>query len=485
MKKKSLGVNALLNSLQTILSLIFPLITFPYASRILSVDGMGKFNFSNSIVSYFSLIASLGISTFAIREGAKYRDDREKISKFASRVFTFNLASTLIAYIALAITLFVAPALHKYLTSILLLSISIILTTLGTDWVYTIFEEYGYLTLRNIIVKILSMILLFVFVRSSDDYLNYVGISVFASVGSNILNFIYARKLCDIKIDTHFDWKSYAVPIFTIFAVTVAIQIYVSSDVTILGFLKNDYVVGIYSTSVKIYCIIGSLLMAIQVVTIPRLAMLMGQHRMREYRRVMSQLFNTFLLILLPGMTGLFMVSPEIIYIIAGPKYIASSTSLRILVFAMLGSGTSGIFGQCALMPAKRERKNLISSATSAVLNIVLNFILIPFLSYDGAALTTVLAECTMMFMNYYYSRDITGFVFRDKTIIKNVIIDLLGCVGIILSCLVCQHLISSNVGRLISSVVLSGIIYVIIVLSLRQTTAVEMLEQIKFRIQH
>ena len=158
MKKKSLGVNALLNSLQTILNLIFPLITFPYASRILSVDGMGKFNFSSSIVSYFSLIASLGISTFAIREGAKYRDDRDKISKFASRVFTFNLASTLISYIALAITLLVAPALHKYLTSILLISISIILTTLGTDWIYTIFEEYGYLTLRNIIFKILSFI---------------------------------------------------------------------------------------------------------------------------------------------------------------------------------------------------------------------------------------------------------------------------------------------------------------------------------------
>ena len=123
LKKKSLGVNALLNSIQSILNLIFPLITFPYISRVLSVDGVGKYNFSNSFVSYFILLAGLGISTFAVREGAKYRDDREKISEFASRVFTINIASTFVSYVILFVTLLIVPSLEKYKMAILIFSI--------------------------------------------------------------------------------------------------------------------------------------------------------------------------------------------------------------------------------------------------------------------------------------------------------------------------------------------------------------------------
>lgn len=98
MKKKSLGVNALLNSIRSILNILFPIITFPYVSRVLKVRGIGIYNFSNSIVSYFLLVAALGISTYAIREGAKLRDNKRKISKFVSEVFTINLCSTLISY---------------------------------------------------------------------------------------------------------------------------------------------------------------------------------------------------------------------------------------------------------------------------------------------------------------------------------------------------------------------------------------------------
>lgn len=116
---------------------------------------------------------------------------------------------------------------------------------LGTDWVYTIFEEYGYITIRNIVFKVISIICLFIFVRGKNDYLNYVWITVFASTGSYVLNFFHARKFCDIRIDWHFNWKEYLIPILTIFGSTVAIQIYVNSDTILLGFMQSDYVVGI------------------------------------------------------------------------------------------------------------------------------------------------------------------------------------------------------------------------------------------------
>lgn len=479
-KNKSLGLNALLNSLQSLLNLIFPLITFPYVSRTLSVDGVGKYNFANSIISYFILLAGLGISNYAVREGAKLRNDRKAISKFASRVFTINMASTLISYLFLFLVIILTPDLHNYVVAILIFSVQIFFTTLGTDWVYIIFEEYGYITIRNLVFKIISMILLFIFVRHSNDYLNYVVITVIASTGSYILNFLHARKYCDIRLDFHFQLNNYLIPILVIFGSRVAIQIYLSSDITMLGFLQNEYVVGIYSTATKIYGIVGTLLTALTAVTIPRLAMLMGQGRIDEYNQLLKQVINTILFIVLPGIAGLFMVSQDVIIIIAGEKYLRATYALKITCFAMLGSAMSVIFNQCALIPAKREKRTLISSTTSALLNIGLNFILIPIIAEKGAAVTTVLAEFTMMFMNFYFSRDITGFVFKDKETWKNIITILLGCAGIVAVCALSYAFFQQMFIRLVISVISSVIIYVAILLVTKNQVALIFLSKVK-----
>ena len=165
MKKKSLSVNAFLNGLRSVLNLIFPLITFPYVSRVLSVEGIGIFNFSNIYVGYFLLIAGLGVATYAVREGAKYRDNKELLSKFASQVFTINIYSTIIAYVLLLLSLIIFKSLHTYVLAILIFSLQIVFTTVGTEWVYTIYEDYSYITIRSIAFKIISILLLFIFVR--------------------------------------------------------------------------------------------------------------------------------------------------------------------------------------------------------------------------------------------------------------------------------------------------------------------------------
>lgn len=477
-QNKSLGLNAVLNSLQSLLNLIFPLITFPYISRTLSVDGVGKYNFANSIISYFILLAGLGISVFAVREGAKLRDNRKEFSLFASRIFTINIVSTAISYLALFLILVLSTSLQKYNIAILIFSIQIFFTTLGVDWIYTIFEEYGYITARNIVFKVISALLLFIFVRHRDDYLNYIIISVVASTGSYLLNFFHAKKFCDLKLVLNFNWKKYLTPILTIFASTVAIKIYLASDVTMIGFLKNEYTVGIYSTATKIYGIVSVMLSAVTAVTIPRLAMLMGQERMDEYRQLLKRLINMLLVIILPGIIGLFMVSKDVILIIAGEKYLRSTVALQITCFAMLGSAMSTIFNQCVLMPAKREKKTLLSSSTSALLNIGLNFILIPIFAEKGAAFTTVLAEFTMMTMNFYFSRDITGFVFKDKQTWKNIFSAIAGCVGIFLACRVSSVLPNMFI-RLMVSISCSGVVYVIILLVLKNEVALRMFDQL------
>ena len=483
MKTKSLSVNAFLNSLQTILNLIFPLITFPYVSRVLSVEGIGKYNFSNSIVSYFILIAGLGISRFAVREGAKLRDDRKKFSEFASIIFTINLCSTALSYLLLFITLLFVSSLQSYKEAILIFSIQIFLTTIGMDWLYVIYEEYGYITARNIIFKIVSIILLFTLVRHSNDYLKYVAVTVFASTGSYLLNFFHAKKFVDLNLQWNFNWKEYLIPIFYIFGTMVAVTIYVSSDTTILGFLKGDYAVGIYSVATKIYGTIAPVVVSTMAVTIPRLAMLIGQKRYREYHSLLAEVINTIIVVIFPAITGLMLVSKDVVLLIAGRSFLRATASLRILSVALLFSIVNTIFVECVLIPAKRENKTLVSSIVAAIVNVLLNFIMIPIFVEKGSAMTTIIAEFTSTLLNYYFCKDIIGNVFYNRRFFSNLLTVVIGCSAIVIVCYFVNNIVTNLILRLMSTVVLSSLIYILILYLLKNTIAKNLINKVRSRI--
>lgn len=454
MKKKSLGVNALLNGLRSVLNLIFPLITFPYISRVLSVSSVGKYNFSSTYVGYFTLIAGLGISTYAVREGAKYRNNYKKISDFASQIFTINIYSTVISYVLLFLSLILFRNLAIYVNCILIFSIQIFFTTMATEWIYIIYEDYAYITIRSIVFKIISIVLLFILVREPGDYLWYTLVTVLSSVGSNILNFVHARSLCSIKLVKKIDWNLHLSPIFIIFASTVAVNIYVFSDVTILGLLKDDEAVGIYSVAVKIYQIAQGLLVAILTVTIPRLAMLFGKRMFEEYKQVLSKVLNTLSVLVLPTVVGLIMLSREVTLVIAGSKYLDSVMALRIIAWAIIFSIFSWILSDCVLIPSKREKLVLRTTLITACFNIALNFVLIPIMSYDGASLTTALSEFLSMSLNLYWSFDIVKDIMVGKDNQKAMFTSVIGCLFIVIYCSLVQYCVSSMWINIIVSVV-------------------------------
>lgn len=480
MKKKSLALNAFLNGFRSVLNILFPLITFPYVSRILTVDGIGIYNFSNSFVSYFLLIAALGVGTYAIREGAKYRDNIKKLSQFASEVFTINIYSTIVAYIILFLCLIIFYKLRSYTVCVLIFSLQILFTTIGTEWIYQIYEDYTYITIRSIVFQIISIILLFLFVRKSNDYLNYASITVFSTVGSNILNFFAARKICNVHLVFHFDWKKHFFPIMIIFGAGIANIIYVNSDVTLLGLMKNNYVVGIYSVSAKVYQIVKTLIASLLIVTVPRLAMLFGKKKIKEYKNILIKLTNTLIIMVLPASVGLFMLSKEVVLIISGEKYLRAVNSLQILCFAYIFSILAWILTDCVLIPAKREKKVLISASISAFLNITLNLFLIPYWNENAAAVSTVLAEMCMLIVNYYYAKDLIGDVFKSIRLFRNFITSVIGCIGIVLICWLCAIGWNSLIWKTIFSVILSIIIYVDILILVRNEIAINILERIK-----
>lgn len=477
--KKSLKLNAILNGFRSILNLLFPLITFPYVSRVLQADGIGKYNFSNSVVSYFLLIAALGITNYAVREGAKLRDNREKFSAFASQIFTINLVSTLVAYILLFTCLFFFRNLKAYKVAVLIFSLQIFFTTIGVEWIYTIFEEYAYITIRSIVFKLISIAMLFLFVKKSDDYLIYAGITVFASGGSNILNYFHSQKFCDIRITINTDWKRHLKPIIIIFATGIATQIYVNSDVTILGILKGDYSVGIYSVSSKIYSIVKALAQALVIVTVPRLSMLLGKSKIEEFNILLRRVTSILAMVTIPATIGLYMLAPQIITIISGEGYLRGVTSLRLLCPALLVSVFSWILAYCVLLPSKRENNFFTAAVVSATVNIVLNFILIPFISENGAALTTSLAELIMLIQIGLYSRDILNKVYTS-VFWRDIRSYLFGAIVIGIICFIVKNCFEMIFVQLILSISLSIIFYILVLLILKNQMCIEFLKKAK-----
>ena len=231
---KKMGVNAALNLFKTALSIIFPLITYPYISRILGVENLGKINYTASIVGYFSLIAALGISTYAIREGGRIRSNSEKLSHLGNQIFTINILSTVVSYLLLLLVVWLFIPNREYQILICIQSLTIVFTTLGVDWINVLFEDFLYITIRSIIIQILSLILMFVLVKTANDLYLYTFISVIGSGISCILNLIYCRKYLKLSLVWRLDLVKHFKPIMVLFSGGLVISIYANSDMLIL-----------------------------------------------------------------------------------------------------------------------------------------------------------------------------------------------------------------------------------------------------------
>lgn len=388
-KKGSIGKNALYNTIKSISSIIFPFITFPYITRVLLTDNVGKINFGNSVISYFSLIASLGISTYAIRECSKCRDDKDKMAKVANEIFSLNLITTLISYALLLITIFSFSAFENYRTLIIIQSLTIMFATLGTDWVNNVMEDFGYITFRTLIFQVVSLVLMFVFVRQPDDYIKYAIIVLISNSGAQITNIFYRRKYFKLRFTKDINLKKHLKPILLLFSMQLAMVIYVNSDTTMLGFIRGDTEVGLYSVSVKIYNIIQTLVTAVHTVLIPQLAIGFAKKDYTSLNKLLRYAFNFMLIIGLPCLVGVNLVAEGAITILSGEAYLDCITSLRILMVALFASFMGGYLNNLIMLPSGRDKLCFISSSCSAVINIVLNFILIPMFGLNAAAFTT------------------------------------------------------------------------------------------------
>ena len=479
--ENSLGIkkNTLFNTIKSVFGIIYPLITFPYISRVLQTENVGKINFSNSVVSYFSLIASLGVTTYAVRECSKYREDKDKLGETASHILSINIWSTLIAYFALIVTLLLARPLDNYRKLIIIQSSTILFTTLGADWLNTAMEDFKFIAIRTMGMQVVSLLLMFIFVKRPEDYLIYAIISVVATSGTNIVNIFYRRRYCKTRFVFHIDWKKHLPSILLLFSLLLSQTIYISSDTTILGLVKGDYQVGLYSTSVKIYNVVNTMIASVAWVVMPQLSLNFAKRDFIQVNNLLKYSLNFIIVLGLPCLVGLNVIGQEVIMLIAGESYLGAELSLRILTISLGCSFISGWIGNMMMLPAGKEKICLKSSIVSAVVNIILNFIFIPVWGLNAAAATTAVSE-------------FLGIIIKLPYIDENIRIDglgkifaapITGSLAIILVSLIVRYFVKSSYLIAILTIILSGCIYLIILIFMRNDFTMNFLRPVIFRL--
>ena len=470
--KKNLEVNTILNMIKTGSNIIFPLITIPYVLRILSADNIGKVDFGNSFVSYFSLIASLGISTYAIRECAKVRDDRKNLDRVASQIFSINICTTVIAYVLLAISLVVFRRLDSYRSLIIIQSTVILFTTVGADWINTAMEDFAYITLRSVLVQILSLGLMFLFVKTPEDYVKYAIITVLSSSGSSISNIIYRRKYCKMRFTWDIPWKTHMIPILFLFVMTLSQTVFNSADITMLGLMKGNYAVGIYSTAAKIEKILNQLIASIVYVLMPRLSYMFDIEDYDNINILLRKVLAVIVTIGFPCCAGAAVMAKEIVLIVGGENYVGATLVLRILLLSTFFSLVGGSFlGNIVLLPSGNEKKFMVICCISTVINIIANAILIPVFGVYAAAATTAFSSLIILIL-LLFSVDKS---IKITKIPQLFIAPFIGSFIMVICCYYLKKMFASLIMRTGVCVILGIIVYMCIQIILK----IELLEEI------
>lgn len=422
MKKKSIVENLSLNLLKTIMCIIFPLVTYPYAARVLGETGLGKVSFAESIIGYFSVFSVLGINTYGIRELSKVRDDKRKLNDLTNQLFSISMINTVFIYAILIISIFKISYLYEYRWIMLIQSIMIICTNIGMDWFFTALEEYRYITIRAIMFQVISFFLLLIFVKQQEDYLQYAAVCVFATAGSGVMNFIYIRKFVNIKFVIKQTMLKHLKPIWYIFGTNLATSIYLDLDRTMLGIWHGDAAVGLYAAASKITKTASTILSCITNVMLPRVSYSLKNESHENSTKLILDTFNYTLMLVIPMSGGIICLYNEIIQIMFGIAFIGAGKALAILSVDVVISSINRVLAWVILVPHGYENKVLITTTIGAVSNLVMNFMLIPRCGIEGAAVATCISEITVMLVCIFYCKKIINIYDLFKNFYQYVI---------------------------------------------------------------
>lgn len=453
--KHSISENFIWNGLLKLFGTVFPLITFPYATRCLGADALGRVTVAAAVISYFSLCANLGIPTYGIRACSQVRDNKLQLSKTVHEIFFINLVTTLLSYIVLLLCIKFNPWFASERVLLLVSSITIIFSCIGMDWLYSAIEEYKYITIRSFFVKVLSLVFLFIFVKDKTDYVAYAGVTSIASVGSNFFNLIRMKKFIYVKPIGNYNFIKHLKPIFTFFATSVAVLIYTNIDTAMLGFLSSNTEVGYYTVAIKLKTVLLSVITSVGVILLPRISYYITNKKFDCATELSSKSLHLILLVSLPLVVFSWLNCHQCIDIIAGPEYYPAEASMMVLMPLLLIVGVANVFVYQFILPRGMEQKYCVITIISAIVDIIINFILIPRFGALGAAIGTLVAEVLGLLLQVCLIKDEVTQIWTH--ISKRALI-LSAVLAFIIECI--RNLIWHGSGNSLIDIAISGIVF-------------------------
>ena len=464
--------NYLYNLSYQILTIILPIITVPYVTRIFTSEDLGNYGFYNSIVSYFSLFAMLGIGIYGTKQIAAARD----VSSTFWNIYAIQLTSSILALFVYVMTLLSIPK----MSGIVPITLGIVLLTKMIDisWLFTGKEDFKKITLRNTMVKVAGVISIFTFIKSSEDLYLYIFLIVIFDFLGQFVMWIPAKKFIKRPSFNGNAIKKNLQPIVLLFLPQVAISLYVVLDRTLLGLLGSYSDVGIYEQGQKLTSILLTVVSSLGAVMLPRVANLLSERKEEEAQNMVRFSFILYNLIIFPMIFGLIAINEVFVKLFLGQNFQDVKYVLYIIVFNIMFIGWTNILGYQVLVVRNKNKEFMLSTTTPAIVSVAVNIAVIPFFGYIGASITSVVVETLVFAIQWYYSRNIINKNLLFNKDLAKIILSSLVMFGAVMLCKMTIAL--EGVTGLVTYLAIGGISYLGMIFLLKTVNIREMKGMLK-----
>lgn len=471
---KSLAKNSTFNAIYTILNLLFPLITSVYVSRVLLPEGVGRVAYAQSVVSYFVILASLGLPNYGLREIARVKEKGDAKNKLFTELLIVNAISTSIALVAYIVLVMVIQSLKAQLYLFIACGSLIFLNYFNIDWFYQGEEEYVFIVCRSILIKLLSFGALFLFVRQQADYIVYAWISSIALGGNYIFNIIHSRKYVGLTFK-NIDIRPHIKPIVIMAVGVLLSSIYGKVDTTMLGVMSGDRNTGLYTNGLKIVDMVITTSTAVTAVFMPRLSFYF-EHDKKKFIELIRSGNDILSFITFPFAVGLFVIAPKAIELLFGNEFAGSVPIIRSLCVLIVIKGFGNLLCFQLVMCTGNEKERIPATFLGSLSNVIMNAVLIPVASGIGAAFASVVSESIVNGYQLFKMKKKVDIQFDKGVLLKSIFSSIV--MGII-----CCFVGEIEMGLFLSIVltVLCGIfVYLLMNTILKNRILEEMLELVK-----
>lgn len=404
-KKNTLFKNTIYKSMLSMVNIVVPLVIGPYIMRLLDVDLYGLYNRVFADFQMFLAFASFGVYTLGVREISKIRNDKEKVSKLFTNLFVISfLSNMLVLIIYLIFSLITSTGLAKVLY--LVMSIQIIANVFYVEFVNEALENYKFITIKSIIVKIIYFLAILLAVRNPHDIVIYAVIVSLTNFLNNIISFIYAKHRISFDF-SKIQIKKYIKPLIAVLVITNADLLYSQLDRVMLGRYVSGVSVTVYYTAYYLISTLSAIPYSIINVSIPRLSYLLKNEGKEIYEEKLNNSISSLIFIIVPMCLGVFVLSKEAIILYAGKKYLMAIVPLMIACITRIFISLESVMNNLVMYPNNREDRILKVSLTCGISNLIINYLLVLFKIFSPltALATTGLVELTIFIIHYTYAR--------------------------------------------------------------------------------